>query len=143
MAALARRNREDRNSGPIIEQFEQAASERRPIALWVYTESSERRLQRSREASYTFYEEVLNTPATTALFAECITIKIEIDGLDRDLLRSYRISRNRAPQLILFDYEGNFIGKLTERHSEETMVEAISAALEQCRAMAEREARQR
>ena len=135
LGGLARRSRREQMS---IAEFEDAGD--RPIVLWVYTNSIERRYNRAREASNTFFEEVLNTPVATAELAGCLCLKIEGVDLDRDLCREYNIRRNSYPQLLIYDHEGDHLYRLG-RCTAENVAQAIQQAKERVERMIERDQR--
>lgn len=137
--ALSALGRNDHDDDPYIEEFEDALEQGRPIVIWVYTESSERSMRRDREESQRFFDEVLNTPAATAMLAQCVCIKLEGEDLDRNLARKYGLSRSRVPQFVVYDYEGDKLGSINPRSGAEAIAAALEDAIERCEAMLERE----
>lgn len=135
MSALGRRNR---SNDWAIAQFEDAANSGRPIVLWVKTDSSDRRQRRNREQSQQFFDNVLNTPAATAELADCLCLWVDGADLDRDFCREYDISRNRIPQLVIYDFNGEKLFSVRPTVSPEQMAEAIQEAKERCEALLER-----
>lgn len=127
-----------RDSGAEIVQFSEAETSRRPIVLWVYTASIERSMQRAREASDAFFENVLNTPEATAELATCLTLKIEGADLDRDLARNYDIRRNSFPQLLIYDFQGERLYRLGGGHTAQDVARHIQIARQRCEQLAER-----
>jgi hypothetical protein len=128
--------------GGEIGQFDDAENQQKLLILWVYTNSIERRWRSAKANSERFFSEILNTPEATAELARCLCVKVDIVGLDEGVRREYDMGRS-APQLLMFSYDGDLIGRLSTNIDADGLGQAIAQARERNDQIAERAAARR
>lgn len=113
-----------------IAQFEDAVAQRAVVVLYVYCGSTERKYERAVEECSEFEADVLGQYDVTAAMQDTINLRMDGCDLSKDIRKEYKLSKNRFPQLMIYDFEGKKLASFSSNVSPEVLVEYLTAAKE-------------
>ncbi|MGE0431131.1 MAG: hypothetical protein AB7K09_02100 [Planctomycetota bacterium] len=99
-----------------------AAADRKPVVVLVISEKESDDWAAVHKASMQFMDGLLLDEKVAELLKKCVRLKLEIARVPADVARANQLNGRRAPQLMLYDYEG----KLRYRVQEHTPAEAAA-----------------
>ena len=122
----------------VLDRVEQAREGRRPVLLYVGTNSDDRRFERARAACLEMEETLWKDFDVATLTLRFELVYVDVTNLNRDVMRKYGITANAAPQVIIYDFQLRSLWRSSGAPSADQLKAQLERALAHCEALAAR-----
>lgn len=106
------------------------------IIVYVYCGSEDDKYEKARAACAEFENDVLNTHDVTTAMQGTINLRLDGVDLDSDIRKEYKLSKNRFPQFVIYDFRGKKLGSIGPGANPRVVGETIEAAKKYCEELA-------
>jgi hypothetical protein len=125
----------------VIDQMERARDGERPIILYVSTEDTSPRYSRAREQCAELQRIVFENYRVATMMQDFVLIRVNIEDLDAQTIRRYGITRQVAPQILMYNFQVRRLYSMQGVPDAITMIERMQFLKDHCEQLQEQLAR--